>query len=87
MFKFMDFLKESTDASSKRLVLVLAGVALSIATLIFCYVAYATGKDVSNELWAITIPLSALAGVSYTAVERMRLASKKNSNTEKDDNG
>lgn len=73
---FMDFLKESTDSSSKRLVLVMAGVTMSIAILVLVYVAYANGKDVSNELWALTIPLSTMAGVSYAAVERMRLAKK-----------
>lgn len=74
--QLMDFLKESTDASSKRLVLVLSGITMCIALLCVVYISYSSGRDMSNELWALTIPLCTLAGVSYTAVERMRIAGK-----------
>lgn len=74
--KFLDFFKESTDASSKRLVLIVAGLTMSLAILILVGLSYYNTRDFSNELWALTIPLSGLAGVSYAAVERMRLAKK-----------
>lgn len=74
--KFLDFFKESTDASSKRLVLIVAGLTMSLAILILVGISYYNARDFSNELWALTIPLSGLAGVSYAAVERMRLAKK-----------
>lgn len=50
--------------SSKRFVLVIAGVALSISVIILS-VAAAYGVPVAGELWAVTSTLAALAGVSY----------------------
>lgn len=75
---FKDFFKESTDASSKRLVLIVSGITMSIGILLLIGISYFNNRDFSNELWALTIPLSGLAGVSYAAVERMRLAKKDN---------
>lgn len=50
--------------SSKRFVLVIAGIALSLSTIILS-VAAVYGIPVSAELWAVTSTLAAMAGVSY----------------------
>lgn len=68
----MGFLKDiitrhsESRASSKRLVLVVSGLSLSICTIILSVAAF-MGLDVSAVMWAVTTPLSALAGVSYVA--------------------
>lgn len=50
--------------SSKRFVLVIAGISLSLATIILA-IAAVMGVGVEMELWAVTTPLSAMAGASY----------------------
>lgn len=56
--------KSVSGASSKRFVLVVAGISLSLAVLILSGAAL-YGIDVASELWAVTTTLAALAGVSY----------------------
>lgn len=51
-------------ASTKRLVLFLAGFAMSVATVVLA-VAAARGHDVSAALWAVTTPLAGIATGSY----------------------
>lgn len=76
-----NFFKESTDESSKRLVLVLAGVSLSLSIIIYIVSGFYVPIN-SEILWALTIPLSAMAGVSYASVEKERLRLKKLSEKE-----
>lgn len=71
-FVLTDFLKESTDSSSKRLVLFMAATAMSIGVIILTIASfYTTVAD--TLMWALTIPLSTMAGVSYASVEKDRL--------------
>lgn len=71
-FVLTDFLKESTDSSSKRLVLFMAATAMSIGIIVLTIATFYT--PVAAELmWALTIPLSGMAGLSYASVERARL--------------
>lgn len=51
-------------ASAKRFVLIIAGVALSISTIILSSAAV-YGVEVASSLWAVTTALAGLAGVSY----------------------
>lgn len=51
-------------ASAKRFVLIIAGVSLSISTIILSSAAV-YGVDVASSLWAVTTALAGLAGVSY----------------------
>ncbi len=79
-----NFFKESTDESAKRLVLIIAGISLSLSVLIYTI----TGIYVpinSEILWALTIPLSAMAGVSYASVEKERLRLKSLTEGKKDE--
>lgn len=56
-------------ASVKRWALVVSTISLSIS-LIIISCAYVVGASVAAEaIWAITIPLSIMAGASYTTVE------------------
>ncbi len=50
--------------SSKRLVLIMAGSALSISTVMLA-VAAMLGHGEEGALWAVTTPLAALAGGGY----------------------
>lgn len=71
-FVLTDFLKESSDSSSKRLVLFMAAIAMSIGIIVLTIATFYT--PVAAELmWALTIPLSGMAGLSYASVERARL--------------
>lgn len=71
-FVLSDFLKESTDSSSKRLVLFMSATAMSLGVLILTIASfYTTVAD--SLMWALTIPLSTMAGVSYASVEKERL--------------
>lgn len=71
-FVLTDFLKESTDSSSKRLVLFMAATAMAIGIIVLTIATFYT--PVAAELmWALTIPLSGMAGLSYASVERARL--------------
>jgi hypothetical protein len=63
--------------SSKRFVLVIAGVSLSISVLILS-VAAVYGISVAAELWAVTSTLAALAGVSYVGKNENQLVHKDN---------
>lgn len=66
----MGFLREvvtrdsPTGASSKRLVLVVSGMSLSLCTIILS-IGACMGIDVVTALWAVTTPLAALSGVAY----------------------
>lgn len=71
-FILTDFLKESTDSSSKRLVLVLAAVAMAIGIIILTIASFFIPVP-AELMWALTIPLSGMAGLSYSAVEAMRI--------------
>lgn len=53
-----------SGASSKRLVLVVAGISLSICALVLSAGAL-MGYEVELALWAVTTPLCALSGVAY----------------------
>ena len=64
LFKDIITQKSASGASSKRFVLVIAGISLSLAVLILS-VAALYDIDVASELWAVTTTLAALAGVSY----------------------
>ncbi len=64
LFKDIITQKSVSGASSKRFVLVIAGISLSLAVLILSGAA-AYDIDVAAELWAVTTTLAALAGVSY----------------------
>ena len=72
MFKYLKEVINNTNTgkpSSRRFALVAAtlfiGVSLVIATAAICL-----GQDVSYMLiWAFTLPLSLLAGASYSSVE------------------
>ena len=71
-FRRMSFFKDlvsydcQSGVSAKRFVLVIAGVALSIATIVLAAAAF-IGVEVEMALWAVTTPLSAMAGASYIA--------------------
>lgn len=52
------------NPSSKRFILVIAGCCMSLATLVLAGAAV-VGVDVEGALWAITGPLSGMAGASY----------------------
>jgi hypothetical protein len=67
-----NFFKESTDESAKRLVLIMAGISLSISVIVYVISGFYVPIN-SEILWALTIPLSAMAGVSYASVEKERL--------------
>ena len=64
LFKDIITQKSASGASSKRFVLVIAGISLSLAVLVLSAAA-AYDIDVAAELWAVTTTLAALAGVSY----------------------
>ena len=71
-FVLSDFLKESTDSPSNRLVLFMSATAMSLGVLILTIASfYTTVAD--SLMWALTIPLSTMAGVSYASVEKERL--------------
>ena len=57
---------EGDRLSSKRFVLIISGVSLSISTIILS-VAACLGVEVTSALFAVTGPMCALAGVSYVA--------------------
>lgn len=57
--------KSETNASSKRLVLVMAGFSLSLSVIILTIAAAFFGVNVEMLMWAVTTPLSGLAGASY----------------------
>lgn len=71
-FVLTDFLKESTDSSSKRLVLFMAATAMAIGIIILTIATFYTAVP-AELMWALTIPLSGMAGLSYASVERARL--------------
>lgn len=52
------------QASSKRVVMLLAGVAMSIAVIVLS-VAAVFGHPVAGELGAVSVPLAGMAGYSY----------------------
>jgi len=62
--------------SARRFALVISAIFMCISLLILS-IAYVVGATVAAEVfWAITIPLSLMAGVSYTSVERARSANR-----------
>ena len=66
-FQFMrDVMSYNAEsgASAKRFVLIIAGVSLSISTIILSSAAV-YGVEVASSLWAVTTALAGLAGVSY----------------------
>lgn len=71
-FVLTDFLKEGNDSSSKRLVLFMAAIALSLGVVILTIASFYTTIP-AELMWALTIPLSGMAGLSYTAVEKERI--------------
>jgi len=66
---------ESGVPSSKRLVLVTStmfmGIGMTILTIAACI-----GRDVADAIWAFTIPLSGMAGVTFSSVEIARLRNR-----------
>lgn len=66
----MSWLREAINdgktgqASSKRVVMLLAGVAMSIAVIVLS-VAAVFGHPVAGELGAVSVPLAGMAGYSY----------------------
>lgn len=71
-FVLADFVKESTDSSSKRLILVLSGVSMALGVIILCIASFFTTIN-AELLWALTIPLSGMAGYSYSSVEKEKI--------------
>lgn len=59
-------------ASTKRIVLFLAGLALAIATIILALAAY-HGRDVVGELWAVASTLSVVATGSYVGGKALEI--------------
>lgn len=57
--------KSESHSSSKRLVLVMAGFSLSVSVIILTIAAAFFGVDVEMVMWAVTTPLSGMAGASY----------------------
>ena len=55
---------KTRQASSKRVVMLLAGVAMSIAVIVLA-VAAVFGHPVAGELGAVSVPLAGMAGYSY----------------------
>ena len=53
-----------SGASSKRLVLVVAGISLSICAIMLSAGAL-LGYEVEMALWAVTTPLCAMSGAAY----------------------
>jgi len=64
MSLFLKLLSDSGDASSKRFVLVAAGLSLSAAVVLLA-IAAVCGKSVVGELNAVSTALAGLASVSY----------------------
>jgi hypothetical protein len=64
MSLFLKLLSDSGDASSKRFVLVVAGLSLSAAVVLLAISAMC-GKSVVGELSAVSTALAGLASVSY----------------------
>jgi len=66
----MNWLREAINdsktkqASSKRVVMLMAGFAMSVAVVILS-VAAMFGADVAGALTAVSIPLAGLSGYSY----------------------
>lgn len=71
-FVLTDFLEESSDSSSKRLVLFMAATAMAIGIIILTIASFYMVVP-AELMWALTIPLSGMAGLSYASVERARL--------------
>lgn len=67
MSLFRDIITQRSisGASSKRFVLVIAGISLSLSVIILSAATALYDVDVAAELWAVTTTLAALAGVSY----------------------
>lgn len=61
---FMKLLSDSGEASSKRFVLVAAGLSLSAAVVLLAMAAVC-GKNVSAELNAVSTALAGLGSLSY----------------------
>lgn len=78
-FVLTDFLKESTDSSSKRLVLFMAATAMAISIILLTIASFYTVVP-AELMWALTIPLSGMAGLSYASVERARLQKNQTKN-------
>ncbi len=71
-FVLSDFLKETTDSSSKRLVLFMAASSMALGIIVLTIATFFTTVP-ADLMWALTIPLSGMAGLSYATVERARL--------------
>lgn len=56
------------QASSKRVVMLLAGVAMSLAVVVLA-VAAVLGHPVAAELGAVSVPLAGMAGYSYVGAK------------------
>ncbi len=84
-FILSDFLKESSDSSSKRLVLFLAAFSMSLGIILLTIASFFI--PIPPELmWALTIPLSGMAGLSYSTVEAMRIKNTKNKEKTQEEN-
>lgn len=59
-----EILSATGDASSKRLVMLIATLSLAVA-LLGLIAAVFLGKEVSAALWAVTVPLAGLGGYGY----------------------
>lgn len=66
----MNWLREAINdsatglASSKRVVMVMAGFAMAVGVVILC-IAAMWGTPVSGELAAVCVPLAGMSGYSY----------------------
>ncbi len=84
-FILSDFLKESTDSSSKRLVLFIAAFSMALGIILLTIASFFI--PIPPELmWALTIPLSGMAGLSYSTVESMRIKNSKDKEKNQEEN-
>lgn len=60
----------SGNASSKRVVLLVAGVSLSVSALVLSFSVW-NGADAEGELFAVCAALAGLAGVSYVGGKKV----------------
>lgn len=67
----MNWLRESISdgrsnkASAKRIALLMASLAMSVAIVVLAFAALLVGRDVAAAMGAIAVPLAGLAGYGY----------------------
>ena len=69
-----EVIADNTNASAKRFALVIATLALGVATVALS-IAACLGVDVSVALGTVTVPLSGMAGYSYIGGKKIEAAS------------